>query len=116
MYRVPTDRPDVIDSETVSSTLLSLLVANVSWTAPNANNDPITSYTVSISSVPDGFSTMSLTVTHLLLQVDPGVEYNVTIAATNEAGTSELSDLVVITGAMRGELAEGGRKSDMCVG
>ena len=107
MYHVPTDRPDVIDSETVSSTLLSLLVANLSWTAPNANNDPITEYTVSISSVPDGLSTMTCTVTYLLLQVDPEVEYNVTITATNAVDTSDPSDLVVIMGAMRGELGEG---------
>ena len=121
MYHVPTDRPDVIDSETVSSTLLSLLVANLSWTAPNANNAPITEYTVSISSVPDGSSTMTPsppTATYLLLQVDPEVEYNVTITATNVVDTSDPSDLVIIMGAMRGELGEGGGRgggSGMCV-
>ena len=117
VYHVPTDQPDVIDSETVSSTLLSLLVANLLWTAPTDNNAPITKYTVSISSVPDGVSTMTPsppTATYLLLQVDPEVEYNVTIKATNEAGTSDPSDLVTFTGAMRGELGEGGG-SRMCV-
>ena len=95
----------------MSSTLLSLLVANVSWTAPTDNNAPITEYTVSISSVPDGLSNMTAspnTATYLLLQVDPEVEYNVTITATNVVGTSVPSDLVLITGAMRGELGEGG--------
>ena len=101
----------------MSSTLLSLLVANLSWTAPNANNAPITEYTVSIYSVPDGLSTMTPsppTATYLLLQVDPEVEYNVTITATNVVDTSDPSNLVIITGAMRGELGEGGWSS-MCV-
>ena len=99
---LPSARPDMVDNSTVVSTLLSLLVTNLTWSPPLENNSPITSYTVTTCNPNTNCLVEQPSAPYLILYVLPEESCTVTITATNGVGTSDPSETVVIYGAMNG--------------
>ena len=68
----------------------------VTWTAPETNGEPITGYRITWSppdSVGDGFRDVSASTATLVVDaLDNGTDYTVRVTATNELGTSDISD------------------------
>ena len=98
-----TDIPDSV--VTIRDDLVTLLVSNVSWEAPNDNNDPINQYTINVCDLTDNDCIIHTSdVANIVLFVVPKHNYTVSITATNEVGSSEPSEMVIIEGAQPGEL------------
>ena len=98
-----TDIPDSV--VTIRDDLVTLLVSKVSWDAPNANNDPIIEYSITVCDLTDnGCMNYTSDVANIVLFVVPKRNYNVSITSTNEVGSSEPSEMVIIEGAQPGEL------------
>lgn len=98
------DRPDMVDSSTVVSSLLSLLVTNLTWSTP-LDTINIIYYNITYCNNEDNtcsYETRSHP--YLVLYVLPKTAYTVTITATNGVVTSDPSEEAVIFGAMDGEL------------
>ena len=96
----------MVDIETLTSVLLSLLIANISWTPPEYNNARITRYSLSLCD-DIGCSTkviLNPAVPYLLLPVIPTHTYTINIIATNRVGDSVISDEGMFMGAMEGEM------------
>ena len=103
------DLPDVVDNTTVVSTFLSLLFINLTWSPPAENNSPITMYTVTYcSNRYDYCYTEMCTVPHVLLDVTSNTRYTLNITATNEVGTSDASEQIVIFGVTKSECCRSG--------
>ena len=100
----------MVDITTLNSDLLSLLVANISWTAPEYNNAPITGYNVSICYNIECF-VENPAVPYLLLFVKPTYTYTINITATNVVGDSVISDEGMFMGAMESEMS----RNSVCV-
>ena len=97
----------MVNINTLSFDLLSLLVANISWTPPEDNNAPITRYFLSLRNDIGDFTEViqDPAVPYLLLHVIPTYTYTIKITATNRVGDSNISDEGVFMGAMDSELS-----------
>ena len=116
----------MVDINTLNSTLVSLLVAELTWSAPEDNNSPITKYTLSVCYVnysnfcpgdigsvgggggdllPPVIQEFTSTEPRLLLEVVPTYLYRISITATNDIGPGNMSDVAQVVGAQRSTLS-----------
>ena len=104
----PPDRPATVNISTLSSSLISLLAARLTWTPPADNNAPIINYTISVCVNTSGcssngsFTTYTSNSTTVDVEVLPNRTHVVRISATNKMETSDDSDDGTIDGARGG--------------
>ena len=122
----PSAPPGDVDNNTITRELVSLTRANLLWTAPPDNNAAIT-YTISLcllqanslSSVCGAESAQDFTATEATIEISnllPNRWYEVTIVASNAAGSSDPSDRFILMTTTSGECAlrSGARKPARC--
>ena len=108
----PSAPPGDVDNDTITRELVSLTRANLSWTAPPDNNAAIT-YTISLcllqanslSSVCGVNSSLDSSVnesTIVISNLVPNRWYEVTIVASNAAGSSDPSGRFILKTATSG--------------
>ena len=99
-------------------------MTELTWSAPEDNNSPITNYTVSVCSLndssycpgddigsgdgdllPPDIRNFTSDEPRLLLEVVPTYVYRITITATNGIGPSDMSDVAEVVGAQGSTLS-----------
>ena len=114
-FPLPSASPGDVDNTTITRQLVSLTRASLSWTAPPDNNAAIT-YTISLcllqanslSSVCGAESALDFSTTEATIEISnlvPNRWYEVTIVASNAAGSSDPSGRFILKTATFGRWA-----------
>ena len=84
------DVPDRILGDNVTVTVINFFEVLLNWPIPGDNNNPITGYIIHYQKM-DGLNNtliMGTLVNNAILEVEPGEQYLVRVAATNDVGAN----------------------------